>query len=331
MFRGAASAGAASGILSLTISKPAATAQGNVMVASIAVRPNTAIITAPTAWTLLRRMDNATATANSLAVYYKVAGAGEPASYTWTFSTSTGSAGGIQTFSGVDTAAPIDVENGQNTVSGLTHTTLSVTTTVANTMLVTSHSFSTAATWTPPGGMTEAVDRANVAVPNAVGISLEANYALQAAAGATGTKTATASNDADVGNAHILALRPASDSDGDGVPNVSDNCPNWPNPAQGLPPWPIPTNDPDCDGFSTAVENAAGTNALVHCGADAWPADITNNTFSDTGDIGALTGSFGLSVPPAPARYNIAPDPVDTFIDTADIAKMTSFFSLSCS
>ncbi|MDO8614286.1 MAG: hypothetical protein Q7T33_00935, partial [Dehalococcoidia bacterium] len=58
-------------------------------------------------------------------------------------------------------------------------------------------------------GMTEAFDVASVAVPSAGGISIEGNYGIQAAAGATGTKTATASNDADVGNAHILALRPA--------------------------------------------------------------------------------------------------------------------------
>jgi len=123
---------------------------------------------------------------------------------------------------------------------------------------------------------------------------------------------------------------PPNDGDGDSVPDGSDNCPRWPNPAQNLPPWPVPTNDPDCDGFSTGVENSAGTDALVHCGADTWPTDITNNTFSDTGDIGALTGYFGSSVPPAPARYNIAPDPVDGFIDTGDIGRMTAFFALGC-
>ena len=74
-----------------------------------------------------------------------------------------------------------------------------------------------------------------------------------------------------------------------------------------------------------------GTNPLVHCGAAAWPADVNDNTFSDVTDITFLTGNFSASVPPAPARYNIAPDPVDTFIDTADIAKMTAFFSLTCS
>jgi hypothetical protein len=208
-FRGGAWAGAPSGTLTLTIDRPSGTAAGDVMIASIAVRPNTATITAPAGWTPVRRIDNANATANSLAVYYKVAGVSEPTNYSWTFSTSTGSAGGVQTFSGVDTNNPVHVEGGGNTASGLTHATPSVTTTVTNTMLVTSHAFSSSATWTPPAGMTEAFDAASQTVPNAAGISIEGNYVMQTAAGATGTKTATASNDADVGNTHILALKPA--------------------------------------------------------------------------------------------------------------------------
>jgi len=207
-FRAAASAGAPSDTLTLTISKPAGAVLCDVMIASIAVRPDTATITPPAGWTLVRRVDNASATANSLAVYYKVAGASEPASYSWSFSTSTGSAGGILAFSGVDTTNPINVENGQTTDNGLSHATPSVTTTAANAMLVSSHTFASAATWTPPAGMSEAVDQASIAVPNAAGISLEMNYVLQAAAAATGAKTATASNDANVGNAHILALNP---------------------------------------------------------------------------------------------------------------------------
>ena len=205
-FRAAASAAAPSGTLSLTINRPSGTSVGDVMIASIAVRPNTATITEPAGWTLVRRIDNANANANSLAVYYKVAGGSEPANYTWTFSTSTGSAGGIQTFSGVDTTNPINVEAGQNTANGLTHATPSVTTTAANTMIVTSHGFTSSATWTPPAGMTEAFDAASLTVPATGGISIEGNYAIQTAAGATGTKTATASNNSDVGNTHILAL-----------------------------------------------------------------------------------------------------------------------------
>jgi hypothetical protein len=206
-FVAAASAGSSG--TTLTISKPAGTAACDVMVAAIAFRPETATLTPPSGWTLVRRMDNSNIRQNSLAVYYKVADSAEPASYTWTLSTSTGIAGGIQTFRGVDTADPIDVENGGNTASGLSHATPSVTTTVAYAMLVTAHGFSSAATWTPPAGMTEAFDVASQGVPNGAGESMEGSYVLQAAAGATGTKTATASGDADVGNAHILALKPA--------------------------------------------------------------------------------------------------------------------------
>ena len=106
--------------------------------------------------------------------------------------------------------------------------------------------------------------------------------------------------------------------------NAADNCPNWPNHTQSLPPWPVPANDPDCDGFSTALETSAGTSSILHCGAGAWPADLNNDGISDITDVSALTANFGFAVPPAPARYNIAPDPVDGFIDVTDISKMTS-------
>jgi len=121
------------------------------------------------------------------------------------------------------------------------------------------------------------------------------------------------------------------DFDCDLVANASDNCPNWSNPTQILPPWPVPPNDPDCDGFSTAVETSAGTAQLTHCGPNAWPADINNDTFSDIFDISELTANFGVSVPPAPARHNISPDPPDGFVDIFDVSEMTAFFALSCS
>jgi hypothetical protein len=43
-----------------------------------------------------------------------------------------------------------------------------------------------------------------------------------------------------------------------------------------------------------------------------------------------VTGNFGLAVPPAPARANIAPDPPNGFVDTADIGKMAGLFAQSC-
>jgi hypothetical protein len=119
-------------------------------------------------------------------------------------------------------------------------------------------------------------------------------------------------------------------ADCDGVPDVGDNCPNLPNSNQGLPPWPVPAGDPDCDGFSTAVETSAGTDPLLHCGVNAWPVDVTNDSTVGFADIGFLTSDFGVSDPPAPARHDIAPDPVDGVITFADIGRMTDFFGLTC-
>ena len=205
-FRAAASATTTGA--TLTITKPTGTAANDVLIASIAVTPSTATITPPSGWTLVRRTDNAGPTSNSLAVYSKVAGGSEPASYAWTLSGSSFTTGGVQAFTGINTTTPIDVENGQTTASATTHATPSITTSTANSIIVTSHAFASGATWTPPSGMTEGFDKAN-ANNNATGMAVEGNWLLQAVAGATGVKTATASSNADAGNTHILALKPA--------------------------------------------------------------------------------------------------------------------------
>jgi len=204
-FRAAASAASTAG-LNLQVPTPAGTVAGDVLVAAIAVRPWTATITPPTGWTLVRRVDNATGNTSSLAVYRRVAVAGEPAGHTWTFSSSNGSAGAVAGFLGVDPASPVNVENGQSTPSSLQHDAPSVTTTRTRTMLVSAHALTSASSWTPPAGMTEALEVASVPVPNGAGISLELSYALQPAQGASGVKSAVAAADADTGNAHLLAL-----------------------------------------------------------------------------------------------------------------------------
>ncbi len=120
--RTSSTATAGSGTLTLTIPKPAGTFEDDVMIASIGFRPHTAVVTPPAGWTLLRRSDNSGGSANSLAVYWKTADNAEPASYAWTFNTSTGTVGGILSFANVDTVNPIDVEAGGITGNGLTHT-----------------------------------------------------------------------------------------------------------------------------------------------------------------------------------------------------------------
>jgi concanavalin A-like lectin/glucanase superfamily protein/putative pyrroloquinoline-quinone binding quinoprotein len=211
--RAATSAAVESGVLTLTITKPTGTVQNDVMITSIAIRPNTATITLLAGWTLVQRVNNTNATASSLAVYRRVAGGSEPGSYAWTLGGSpTGAAGGIQAFSGVDTTTPIDAQNGAfTTVATTTPATPSINTTVVNTMLVTSHSIPNRNLWaaTPPtwGGTQGFQVR-----PGTAPLMIQGSWARQPAIGATLTKTATdvGGDAADFGNAHILALRPCA-------------------------------------------------------------------------------------------------------------------------
>ena len=206
------SAGADASDLTLTIARPASLQAGDVMIAAVVVRPSNATIAAPAGWTLVRRLSNSYGNSSALATYRKLATASEPASYTWTLNTSTGSAGGILAFRNVNSsnaASPVDVEAGVNTASSLSHTAPSVTTSAANEVVITVHSFASGASWAPPSGMAEAVDDSSWSVGGgSAGISFAMNYAVKASAGATGTKTATASNDPDTGNAQTIALRP---------------------------------------------------------------------------------------------------------------------------
>ncbi|HEY7192632.1 MAG TPA: hypothetical protein VH439_02745, partial [Gemmatimonadales bacterium] len=185
-FRASTQAQADSFVTTLLVNRPAGTLVGDVMIAAIAVRPSGATITAPAGWTLIRRTNQGATNSLAQATYRRVVAAGEPASYTWTLpNTHTGAAGGIIAFYGVNTTTPVDVENGQINASGLNVTAPSVTTTRAYDMIVTSHAISSSTTFTPPGGMTETVDIRSEA-GGALGITLEMNYVVQPAAGASG-------------------------------------------------------------------------------------------------------------------------------------------------
>jgi hypothetical protein len=127
--------------------------------------------------------------------------------------------------------------------------------------------------------------------------------------------------------------------DTDSLGNACDNCPTVKNQDQinidgDAFGDACDAGDFDLDGFSDRVEYFAGTDRGAKCplnqSHNAWPADINNSGFSDISDIVFLTGSFGQPVPPTPARYNIAPDPVDGFVDITDISRMTALFGMPC-
>jgi hypothetical protein len=112
-------------------------------------------------------------------------------------------------FSGVDPSTPIDVENGnQTTAQVTTFTTQSVTTTVANAMVVAHFAFSSSMTFTNQSSMTQPYSVFSNTSSGAGGESIAGAYVLQAAAGATLGKTASVTTNGDTGETHILALRP---------------------------------------------------------------------------------------------------------------------------
>ncbi len=190
---------------SLTIPAPAGMAPGDVMVAGITVG-GTPTITAPSGWTLVR-LDATSEFDLRQAVYHKVV-ASEPATYTWTFSTNQAAAGGIHAYAGVDNAAPINAHGGKSDNFGRTTAinAPSITTTVNNAMLIGFYGIARNTTIAPPAGMTERYERASTAGPFFA--SAEGCDVLQATAGATGIKSATAGVvGPNIGQ--LIALKPA--------------------------------------------------------------------------------------------------------------------------
>ena len=226
----------------IALAVPTGTQAGDVMVATIVTRPantnatnvNATTVCAPAGWTLVRETINNNGggtggTGLRMQTFIRVADNADAAggvTYRWFGQINDPSqppgtifmsgAGGIASYSGVDNAAPVNSEGGNVTGSSLNHTGNSITTGVANTMLVSSFSYLSSDTWTAPGTMTERVDRAAPAAPpgNSVGVALLMADEPRPIAGGTGARTATAGGlgAADQGIVHMMALRPAPPS-----------------------------------------------------------------------------------------------------------------------
>jgi hypothetical protein len=166
----------------LTIPKPDNAEQGDVLVSCVSLNGGS-IGAAPAGWTLL---ESVTAVANPKVYgYSKVATGSEPASYSWTTSSTT-SGGSITRYSGasgLDTSATSATSppSGGTASSG---SVPGVTTTTPNAMLVGCMSVnSSSVTLTSPTGMSQVIETGTRRFEFADGI--------QATAGASGTKTWT--------------------------------------------------------------------------------------------------------------------------------------------
>jgi len=191
----------AAGGSTLTIGLPAGTMSGDVMVAFVVVRTANNTITPPAGWNLVLRQNSSSSLAT--ASYVKVAGSSEPASYTWSFSTSGEASGWIASYIGVNNTTPVDVAHAQYNPSTSNVDNSGVTTTAANDMLVYAVGIVGATSVNDPSGFTEECYTASNSLTTA-----EMSQEILASAGATGTVHGTlyvaASN-----ITQLIALKPA--------------------------------------------------------------------------------------------------------------------------
>ena len=185
----------------LTLPAPSGARAGDVEVMAIAAR-GAPRFTAPSGWTLARGDTNGNVMTQS--VFTHVVGDSEPASYTWTLSSSQSAAGGIIAYGGVRTVTPVDAAGGQANASSTSVTAPSIVTSSPGTQLVGFFGIGAATTFTAPTGM---VERGDVASAGIYKVTLEGADASRSAAGATGQAVARAVNGAaNVGQ--LVALAP---------------------------------------------------------------------------------------------------------------------------
>jgi hypothetical protein len=184
---------------SLAVNTPACV-PGNLLLFVVTVGISTATsltVSTPSGWTLLAgNSTDTTAYQPGMYVFYRVVDGSEAASYTATPSSTAAMCGSIVSLAGVDVSTLTAGTTG--TGSATTSITATGVTATANGILLylgcQANSNQGPVTFTPPSGMTEAVDVAQDGA--SIDSTLEIAYQEGLTAGATGNKTATASANA---------------------------------------------------------------------------------------------------------------------------------------
>jgi len=195
--------GANNATSSLQLSVPAGRAVDDLLLATITIN-GAQSITPPTGWTLVR-VDTSGSTLRQ-AIYYRLATSSEPASYTWSFSGSTGAAGIIAAYRGVSTTSPIDAHSGRVNPSSTQVPTNAITTITNHSAVVALYGMAWNTTLNLPAALDERAEASMQRSRSRVALALGDRVA--AVPGSTGTLTAT-SGKSSVSIGQLLALRPA--------------------------------------------------------------------------------------------------------------------------
>ncbi len=194
----------------MTIDVPDGVQDGDLLYAFIAIEDDEAIPT-PSGWTLIRSTSNDF----RLATFYRIA-SGEPDDYAWGTSWNA-AVGVIAAYTGVATTSPLDAESERTGSSSYNVRANSVTTTQNNDLLVATFFMSTDGDFLPPGTMTE---RWDLGSDNDVAGAVADE--IFATTGATGTRIAIASDEAESYIAHMAAFKAASSVEASTALSVSN-------------------------------------------------------------------------------------------------------------
>jgi outer membrane protein assembly factor BamB len=136
------------------------------------------------------------------------------------------------------------------------------------------------------------------------------------------------------GDQSLYAFRSTTapaDTDLDGVPNATDNCPNISNPDQlntdaantaNFRPGADALgdacdNDISGDGYTNAQKTAAGKNPLLYC--EIRRADVDGDGVVSIIDLADVALFFSTQVPPSPERFKQDADNTLSILDLADM------------
>lgn len=263
---------------SVTVSRPAGTSAGDVLVAAVTARVDAgSAMGGPSGWTLIRRDDcsGSERTVLSQALYYKVAGGSEPSAYTFSSSTPSGVVGSVLAYSGVDTANPIDGSSGRYTRNSVYVKTTSVAPSGDARLLVASIAHSGAEEPSGPAEMTRRAGSVVSAEPTAT--LAVADQALTGS-GPSGEKAAKVSSPPRCSLGALVLLRPSGnatpppaqcadtrDNDGDSLVDLADpgcSSPSDNDETNAAPP-PPPQGEVTCLVSNRSQWNLAGTNCAL--------------------------------------------------------------------
>src|SRR5438270_1236425 len=144
-FRSSSTAQTGSGATSVTANLPSGTVAGDVMIATLDSE-GTAAPTVPTGWSSTGLFAGVSFFGYS-GVYFKVATASEPSSYSWGLGTSRKAIVRIVSYVGVS-GTPIETSATNGAASGTSASTTTITTTAANSMVVLAASADASASFT---------------------------------------------------------------------------------------------------------------------------------------------------------------------------------------